>query len=75
MKLRPLLASLPRVVPLAWAFYEMRRTSRRIGLLLRALSFVAVIVALAEPRMTLPRIEAGCRGAGRYLRQRIPRRS
>ncbi len=41
-------------IPLAWAVYEMRRTSRRIGLALRALSFVAVIVALAEPHITLP---------------------
>lgn len=41
-------------IPLAWAVYEMRHTSRRIGLALRALSFVAVIVALAEPHITLP---------------------
>lgn len=41
-------------IPLAWAAYEMRHTSRRIGLALRALSFVAVIVALAEPHITLP---------------------
>lgn len=41
-------------VPLAWAVYELRRTSRRIGLALRALSFVAVIIALAEPHITLP---------------------
>ena len=41
-------------IPLAWGVYEMRRTSRRFGLWLRALSFVAVIVALAEPSITLP---------------------
>ncbi len=41
-------------IPLAWALYEARQTSRRIGLALRALSFVAVIVALAEPHMSLP---------------------
>src|SRR3954463_14465203 len=41
-------------IPLAWAAYELPRTRRRIGLAFKALAFVAVIVALAEPSLTLP---------------------
>ena len=41
-------------LPLAWATFEWKRTSRRFGLAMKALCFVAVIVALAEPLITLP---------------------
>jgi len=41
-------------LPLAWAAFEWTRTSRRFGLAMKALCFVAVIVALAEPHITLP---------------------
>ncbi len=41
-------------LPLAWATFEWKRTSRRFGLAMKALCFVAVIVALAEPHITLP---------------------
>ncbi|HUA18329.1 MAG TPA: VWA domain-containing protein [Bryobacteraceae bacterium] len=42
------------LLPLAWAAFEMRRTRRTVGLILKALAFVAIILALAEPRITLP---------------------
>lgn len=41
-------------LPLLWTAFEWMRTPRRGGLLLKALSFVAIIVALAEPTLTLP---------------------
>jgi Ca-activated chloride channel homolog len=41
-------------VPLAWAAYELPRTRRRLGLALKALAFIAVLLALAEPSITLP---------------------
>src|SRR5258706_7247985 len=36
-------------LPLAWLVFEWRRTSRRLALALKAISFVAVLLALAEP--------------------------
>lgn len=42
------------LLPLAWLAYEWPRTSRRLGLILKALSFGAIIVALARPSITLP---------------------
>jgi Ca-activated chloride channel homolog len=38
-------------VPVAWAIFEWRRTQRHLALVLKALSFVAVLVALAEPHL------------------------
>ncbi len=46
-------------LPIAWAIFEWRRTQRHLALALKALSFVAVLLALAEPR---------------HLRQHLPRR-
>lgn len=40
-------------LPAAWAFYEWRRTARHTGLVLKALCFLAILAALAEPRMLL----------------------
>ena len=40
-------------LPLAWMLFEWRRTSRRLGLALKALSLVAIFVALAEPRLNI----------------------
>ncbi len=40
-------------VPLAWLAFEWRRTQRRLGLVLKAASFAAILLALAEPRMIL----------------------
>jgi len=38
-------------LPVAWAIFEWRRTQRHLALVLKALSFVAVLVALAEPHL------------------------
>ncbi len=40
-------------LPLAWMAYEWRRTSRRGALTLKALSLVAILLALAEPRINV----------------------
>jgi len=39
-------------LPVAWMMWEWRRTHRRLALALKALSFVAILLALAEPRIT-----------------------
>ncbi len=41
------------ILPLAWALYEWRRTPRHIGLLLKAITFMAILLALAEPRIAI----------------------
>ena len=38
-------------LPAAWAIFEWRRTQRHLALVLKALSFIAVLVALAEPHL------------------------
>ena len=40
-------------LPLAWMVFEWRRTTRRLGLVLKALSLIAILVALAEPRLSV----------------------
>jgi Ca-activated chloride channel family protein len=40
-------------LPVAWMLFEWRRTSRRLALVLKALSFIAILLALAEPRLTV----------------------
>jgi Ca-activated chloride channel homolog len=47
------------LLPLAWAAAEWRRAARPLRLLLKALSFAAVLVALAEPTITLPETKTG----------------
>lgn len=37
------------LIPLAWAVYEWRRSDRKLALALKALSFSAVLLAIAEP--------------------------
>jgi Ca-activated chloride channel family protein len=39
-------------IPLAWMFWEWRRTTRRGALVLKAASFTAILLALAEPRLS-----------------------
>lgn len=39
-------------IPLAWMVYEWRRTPRHLGLVLKTLCFAAILLALAEPRIT-----------------------
>src|SRR5512133_2731307 len=41
------------VLPLAWAAWEFRGSGRRGALLLKAASALAVVLALAQPRMTV----------------------
>jgi Ca-activated chloride channel homolog len=40
-------------LPLAWILFEWRRTARKLGLILKAACFTAILLALAEPRMIL----------------------
>lgn len=40
-------------LPVAWAVFEWRKTTRHTGLILKAVSFVLILFALAEPRMVL----------------------
>ncbi len=42
------------LLPLAWAWFEWRRTRRVTALALKTLSLLAIVVALAEPTLTLP---------------------
>ena len=39
------------VLPILWAIFEWRRTQRHLALVLKALSFVAILLALAEPHL------------------------
>src|SRR5438270_6782431 len=39
-------------IPAAWAAWESRTTARRTPLILKACSLLAVILALAEPRLS-----------------------
>lgn len=45
---RPMLL-LFAAIPLLWMIYELSRTTRKLSVALKALSFVAILVALAEP--------------------------
>src|SRR5271170_4861993 len=42
------------LLPLAWALFEWRRTRRITALVLKTLSFLAIVLALAEPTLTTP---------------------
>jgi Ca-activated chloride channel homolog len=42
------------LLPLGWMFFEWRRTRRITALLLKTLAFLAIILALAEPTLTVP---------------------
>ena len=46
-------ALLLALLPFAWAAYEWSHTRRHLGLILRALSFAAIFIAIAEPRLTV----------------------
>src|SRR5215831_17069471 len=41
------------LLPLAWGFWEWRTTSRRTAVLLKTGAFVAICLALAQPRLTV----------------------
>ncbi len=47
------LALLLVLLPLAWAVWEWRSSARRLGLLLKTAAFLAIALALAQPRMTV----------------------
>jgi len=47
------------LAPAFWAAYIWSNTARRLPLLLKAASFSAVLVALAEPTLILPRTKVG----------------
>ncbi|MDQ2945823.1 MAG: VWA domain-containing protein, partial [Acidobacteriota bacterium] len=40
------------LLPLLWMTWELRRTRRKLALILKALSFTAILLAIAEPRLT-----------------------
>src|SRR5260370_22626801 len=40
------------VLPLIWLFFEVRRANRKLSAVLKALSFVAILIAIAEPTLT-----------------------
>jgi Ca-activated chloride channel homolog len=41
------------VGPIVWAVWEWRASSRRLGMVLKAATFAAILLALAEPRITI----------------------
>ncbi len=42
------------LLPLGWMLFEWRQTRRSVALAVKTLAFVAIVLALAEPRLTLP---------------------
>ncbi len=42
------------LLPLGWMFFEWRRTRRITALILKTLAFLAIVLALAEPTLTVP---------------------
>src|SRR5882757_5179737 len=47
------------LLPLGWIAYAWNDTARRSTLVLKALSFCAIVIALAEPTLTLPETKTG----------------
>jgi Ca-activated chloride channel family protein len=47
------------LAPIAWVALSWRSTARRLPLILKVASFAAVLIALAEPTMPLPRTKVG----------------
>ncbi len=42
------------LLPLGWLVWEWPKTRRTTALLLKAVAFIAIVLALAEPKLTLP---------------------
>jgi len=42
------------LLPLGWMFFEWQRTRRTLALILKTLAFLAIVLALAEPTLTVP---------------------
>lgn len=47
------------LVPLIWMAYAWRSAQSRCGLALKSISLVAIVIALAEPNVTMPRNKTG----------------
>ena len=47
------------VLPLAYTLYQWRRTARKAGLLLKMFTMAVIVVALAEPIVTMPETKTG----------------
>ena len=41
------------LIPLVWTVFEWRKTQRRVALVLKGLSLAAILLALAEPRLSV----------------------
>jgi Ca-activated chloride channel homolog len=42
------------ILPLGWMLFEWRRTRRTLALILKTLTIVAIVLALAEPKISIP---------------------
>ena len=42
------------LLPIGWMLFEWTRTRRSLALILKTLAFLAIVLALAEPKLTLP---------------------
>jgi len=42
------------ILPLAWMLFEWRRTRRSLALVLKTLTIIAIMLALAEPKLSIP---------------------
>ena len=40
-------------IPLAWGYFEYRRTPRKLGLALKIATFTLILLALAQPRLSI----------------------
>src|SRR5689334_2186329 len=47
------------LVPILWLAYSWRNVTPHLTLILKALSFTAILLALAEPTITLPQTKTG----------------
>ena len=47
------------LLPAGFCVYEWRQTTRRVSLILKAASFAAIALALAEPAVRMPETKAG----------------
>ena len=40
-------------IPIAWGYFEYRRTQRKLGLALKVATFTLILLALAQPRLSI----------------------
>ncbi len=60
-------------LPLLWIAYSWRTATRHLMLVLKGLSFAAILLALAEPTMTMPETKTGRCDSGGYVDQHYAR--